>query len=368
MVVPLARHRTVSRACRCPALGHRPVARRRLSAEPVPAPPDARQAFIERHSGTLLDKLERESFPASGFVEGPGSFVAPGKAHRGVQAPGPVPDHRLHADAGRPDLDGMAASCACPARCLFGSRCWRYVFAGCGRCGNSARASPSATPPSCRCWRARRRCGARACSWSSRNGPRRSAPGSWTWPPTSCTGRRRAYRIHEVTPEDSAPGWESFLVPPAGAVRSLGPRSHAAGARARRVLGPRAAADHLQEPAHLGRSTGAVEMALDSATKVWVVPGHHAIGASRGAHPAPRPLRRADRACEPLLFNASLQHAIAAPRAYDKALAVLFIDLDRFKNINDTLGPRRRRRRAQDRGAAAGGESACLGHSRPPGR
>ena len=38
------------------------------------------------------------------------------------------------------------------------------------------------------------------------------------------------------------------------------------------------------------------------------------------------------------LFNQRLQHAIAQAQRQQKTLAVLFVDLDRFKNINDTLG------------------------------
>lgn len=37
-------------------------------------------------------------------------------------------------------------------------------------------------------------------------------------------------------------------------------------------------------------------------------------------------------------FNRHLNHAIVQAQLHDKGLAVLFIDLDRFKNINDTLG------------------------------
>jgi diguanylate cyclase (GGDEF)-like protein len=39
-----------------------------------------------------------------------------------------------------------------------------------------------------------------------------------------------------------------------------------------------------------------------------------------------------------VLFTHQLNHAIARAQRYGKSLAVLFIDLDRFKNINDTLG------------------------------
>jgi len=38
------------------------------------------------------------------------------------------------------------------------------------------------------------------------------------------------------------------------------------------------------------------------------------------------------------LFNESLAHAIAQAERHERGLAIFFLDLDRFKNINDTLG------------------------------
>src|SRR5690606_28795016 len=38
------------------------------------------------------------------------------------------------------------------------------------------------------------------------------------------------------------------------------------------------------------------------------------------------------------LLNQRLQHAIASAAGYDSRLAVVFVDLDRFKYINDSLG------------------------------
>ena len=39
-----------------------------------------------------------------------------------------------------------------------------------------------------------------------------------------------------------------------------------------------------------------------------------------------------------MMFNQRLEHALAQAQRNDSRLAVLFIDLDRFKVINDTLG------------------------------
>ena len=55
-----------------------------------PAPPDARQAFLERHTGALLDKLEGEHFPAAGYVEGAGTFLNQDKVIVAFKRPGPV--------------------------------------------------------------------------------------------------------------------------------------------------------------------------------------------------------------------------------------------------------------------------------------
>lgn len=57
------------------------------------------------------------------------------------------------------------------------------------------------------------------------------------------------------------------------------------------------------------------------------------------------------------MFNRHLQHAVAQAQRYNKRLAVLFIDLDRFKNVNDTLGHDAGDRLLQEMGRRV---SSCL--------
>ncbi len=69
-----------------------------------------------------------------------------------------------------------------------------------------------------------------------------------------------------------------------------------------------------------------------------------------------------------LMFSQLLNHAIQAARRYQRQFAVLFIDLDRFKIINDTMGHEAGDQLLQEIAmrlkANAAGSRCC----RPPGR
>ncbi len=60
-----------------------------------------------------------------------------------------------------------------------------------------------------------------------------------------------------------------------------------------------------------------------------------------------------------VLFNDRLEQTIATARRYDRGFAVMYIDVDKFKHVNDQLRPRRRRR-----SAARGWEAAARGDAR----
>ena len=65
---------------------------------------------------------------------------------------------------------------------------------------------------------------------------------------------------------------------------------------------------------------------------------HHRPQARRAAHPLPRALRHADQDAEPDAVPAPAAAGHHAHRARGRGLALLYIDVDNFKEINDTFG------------------------------
>ena len=149
----------------------------------------------------------------------------------------------------------------------------------------------------------------------------------------------QTYRLHDLTPEQFRPDWDkalTFFAPDSqDAIREAMARARTRGepwdlelqlvsARGRRLW---------------VRSTGAVELVEGRPAKAWgafqdITQRHESEARiARLAH-----YDELTGLANRNLFNTHLAHAISRAQRNHAALAVLFIDLDRFKNINDALG------------------------------
>ena len=69
-----------------------------------------------------------------------------------------------------------------------------------------------------------------------------------------------------------------------------------------------------------------------------VFPRRHGTQANRGKDPGNGAARQPDRPGQRAVFADAVQHAIARARFGGKGFAVIYLDLDHFKDVNDTLG------------------------------
>jgi diguanylate cyclase (GGDEF)-like protein len=339
MVVPLARHQAIWQGLSLPerwAIGL--LRDDGYLQSRFPAPPDVQQAFLEPHTGTLLDKLEREHFPASGFVEGPGTFYGHDKVFvafkRLEQFPITVYMRMPASDVWTAWLRHMHV----PAL-LFGVSFLAIVIAGwwAVRQQHAREAERDAAELSLRASAA----ALRRQSVLLEQSQRAAQIGAWELDVDSneLYWTAQTYRIHEVTPEDYTPGWDSslgfFASDSAPFIREA----------MRRALAHGEAWDlELQLITFKNRriwvrSTGAAEVVLGKATKVWG--SFQDITQRRKSEEQIIRLAHYDELTNLAnrnLFNSHLSHAMNRAARNDGSLAVLFIDLDRFKTINDALG------------------------------
>ena len=339
LVMPLARHQAIWQGLSLPdrwAIGL--LRDDGYLQSRFPAPADVRQAFLERHEGALLDKLERENFPASGTLEGPGTFFGGDEANvafkRLDQFPITVYMRMPAAEVWTAWLRHMQV----PAL-LFGVSLVGIVFAGFwavrqqrareserDAAEHSLRASASAL---------------RRQTVLLEQSQRAAQIGAWELDVATdeLYWTVQTYRIHEVTPEDYKPTWESslefFASDSAPFIREAMRRALAHG-----------------EPWDLElqlitfknrriwvRSTGAAEMAQGKTVKVWG--SFQDITQRRRSEEQIIRLAHYDELtglANRNLFNSHLSHAMNRAARNQGSLGVLFIDLDRFKTINDALG------------------------------
>jgi diguanylate cyclase (GGDEF)-like protein len=339
LVVPLARHQAIWRGLSLPqrwAIGL--LRDDGYLQSRFPPPPDARQAFLERHTGALLDKLEREGFPASGSVEGPGTFFSQDKVivayKRLDQFPITVYMRMPASEVWTAWLRHMHV----PAL-LFGVSLLATVVAGLWavRQQHARESERDAAELSLRASAA----ALRRQSVLLEQSQRAAQIGAWELDVASneLYWTAQTYRIHEVTPEDYTPGWESslgfFASDSAPFIREAMRRALAHGEswdlelqlitfKNRRIW---------------VRSTGASEIVLGRASKVWG--SFQDITQRRKSEEQIIRLAHYDELTNLAnrnLFNSHLSHAMNRAARNDGSLGVLFIDLDRFKTINDALG------------------------------
>jgi len=339
MVVPLARHQAIWRGLSLPE--HWAIGLLRDDGylqSRYPAPADARKAFLERHTGALLDLLESSGFPARGSVEGPGTFFEG--------------DHVMVAFK---RLDGFPITVymRMPAAeiwaewrrhmqvpaLLFGVSMLALIVAGTWavRQQHSREAERDAAEQALRASEA----ALRRQSVLLEQSQRAAQIGAWELDVPSGTlyWTAQTYRLHEVSPQEYTPSWDSalqyFASDSAPFIRDAMDRALTSGDawdlelqlitfRNRRIW---------------VRSTGAAEMVDGKPVKIWG--SFQDITQRRRSEEQIIRLAHYDELtglANRNLFNSHLSHSINRAARNATEMAILFIDLDRFKNINDALG------------------------------
>ena len=303
-----------------------------------PAPLDAKAAFLELHRGALLDTLQREGFPARGWIEEPGTFLG---AMGELVAYKRLDDYPITSYACMPSGEVWAAwwgHMRVPGA-LFTISLIALVVAGwwAVRQQRAREAERDAAERSLRSSEAALKRQTILLEQSQRT----AQIGAWELdvPTGELYWTAQTYRIHEVSPSDYAPTWDSAL-------------SFFASDSAPFIRDAMQRALHSGEPWDLElqlitakgkriwvRSTGAVEIVAEKPAKAWG--SFQDITQRRKSEEQIIRLAHYDELTglpNRNLFSTHLSHAISRALRNDGTLAVLFIDLDRFKHINDALG------------------------------
>jgi diguanylate cyclase (GGDEF)-like protein len=303
-----------------------------------PPPHDTRQAFLEVHSGVLLDLLQREDYPSAGSVEGSGTFF---NADKAIVAFRRLEDFPMTAYVRMPAADIWAtwrAQMVFPAL-LFAVSLVAMVAAGAWavRQQREREAERDAAEQSLRESAAVLKRETLLLEQSQRT----AQIGAWEL--TLATGKLywtpQTYNLHEVSPQEYTPTWDSAL---AFLASDSAPFLHDAMQRALRNGEPWDL--ELQLITAKGkriwvRSTGAAEVAGGQAVRAWG--SFQDITQRRRSEEQIIRLAHYDELtglANRNLFGTHLAHAVMRAQRNETRLAVLFIDLDRFKNINDALG------------------------------
>ncbi|HZP87106.1 MAG TPA: EAL domain-containing protein [Burkholderiales bacterium] len=303
-----------------------------------PTPSDPSTAFKTRHSGLLLETLERSRFPLAGIVEGPSATSRADDsviAYRRLDAL-PItafvrmPAQDVWMEWSRhmqvPGLLFAISLIGLLSAAFWAVRQQREREAERDRAEQSLHASAAALKRQTMLLEQSQRA-AQIGAWELD-----VASGELYW-------TTQTYWLHEVSPTEYSPTWDSALAffssESAALVREAMQRALSTGEGWDLELELHAAKGKRLWV----RSTGAVEISGGKPRKAW------------GSFQDITQRRRSEEQIVRLahydeltglpnrnLFNTHLAHAISRAMRNEQSLAVLFIDLDRFKNINDALG------------------------------
>jgi diguanylate cyclase (GGDEF)-like protein len=303
-----------------------------------PPPLDGKAAFTQRQMGGLIDRLEQERFPRSGVVEGAGTFNRQDRVLVAFERLDRFPITAYMSMPWREVAAAWLRHMVVPGT-LFSISLVVMVAAGMWavRQQRAREAERDAAEQSLRAGESALKRQTRLLEQSQR------AAQIGAWEMDVATGTlhwtAQTHRIHGTSPDTFTPTWDTALrFFPADQAAVL----RAAFDRTLRTGEPWDLELELVTAANRRiwvRSTGAVERTQDVPRKAWG--SFQDITARRLSEEQIVRLAHYDELTglpNRNLFASHLSHALTRAKRSGQSVALLFIDLDRFKNINDALG------------------------------